>query len=290
MRNRLLCAILVMAVVVLWGGMAIQAQKAAPTTPDVSGIWSMKQAAHPAWVNQDSPVFGNVNTVFATETPLTPWAQEHCRTVGCGRGTDSAGRPTGGSYLQGEDPTVIRCAPNGFPRVVLSGGLMEILQVPNRVIMHFSSYSELREIWMDGRKHPASPNRPWMGHSIGRWDGDTLVVDTVDFHGNPKVKWLDEAGHPHSEALHVTERIRRTSPNTLQIDLRFEDPKAFTAPFRGKVTYELRPGEEIPESVGNCEDRIFAESPEDAWPFFVGEYPKPQYPPAGTTPPAGPRR
>ena len=250
MRKWLWCATLVLAVVIRWGGITTQAQKAAPTPPDLSGIWAIKQAAHLPWVRLDTPAFlgtftgvnfRNVNTVFATETPLTPWAQEHCRKVGCGRGTDVQGQPTGHAYLDGEDPTVTRCAPNGFPRVLLSGGLMEILQVPNRVIMHFSAYSELREIWIDGRKHPASPNRPWMGHSIGRWDGDTLVVDTVDFHGNPKYKWLDEAGHPHSEALHVTERIRRTNPNTLQIDLRFEDPKAFTAPFRSE---ERRVGKE----------------------------------------------
>ena len=291
MRKRLLFAIVGLAVAGLWAaGAEAQAPRGASAVPDLSGVWALKESAHPAWVNPGAEVFGNVNTVFAFETPLTPWAQEHCEKVGCGRGTDSAGRPTGGAYLQGEDPTVIRCAPNGFPRVLLSRGLMELLQVPNRVIMHFSEYSELREIWTDGRTHPKSPNRPWMGHSIGHWEGDTLVVDTVDFHGNPKYKWLDEAGHPHSEALHVTERIRRVDQNTLQIDLRFEDPKAFTAPFAGKVIYQLRPGEEIPESVGNCEDRIFAQSPEDAWPYFVGEYPKPQYPPAGTTLSPGSKR
>jgi hypothetical protein len=270
----------------LWMAMiagAAQAQQAAPTPPDLSGIWDMKEAAHLPWTKPGAEVFGNINTVFATETPLTPWAQQHCRTVGCGRGSDSAGRPTGGAYLQGEDPVVIRCAPNGFPRVLLSGGLMEILQIPSRVFMRFQNYNELREIWVDGRAHPKAPNRPWMGHAIGRWDRDTLVVDTLDFHEGGKFKWLDEAGHPHSEQLHVTERIRRTDPKTLQIDVRFEDPKAFTAPFGGKVTYELRPDAEISEFMWNCEDRIFAESPEDAWPYFTGEYPKPQFPPAGTT-------
>ena len=284
MRKCLLVSIVAgMAGFVIGGERMAQAQTVPPPNRDLAGSWEKTEAAHLPWTKPGSPVFGNINTVFATETPLTPWAQEHCREVGCGRGTDSAGRPTGGAYLQGEDPTVVRCAPNGFPRVLLSGGLMEILQIPSRVFMRFQTFNELREIWTDGRRHPESPNRPWMGHSIGRWDGDTLVVDTVDFYGNPKYKWLDEAGHPHSELLHVTERIRRVDRTTLQIDVRFEDPKAFTAPFTGRVIYELRPDAEIAEYLWNCEDRIFAESPEDAWPYFVGEYPKPPFPPAGTT-------
>jgi len=277
MRKCLLVSIVtVMTGLVFWGETAGQAQTAAPPARDLSGIWGLKQAAAPPWAPTS-------NRAFATEMPMQQWAQQHCRTVGCGRGVNSAGVPGGDAYLQGEDPTITRCAPHGFPRVLLSGGLMEIFQIPSRVFMRFQNYNELREIWVDGRKHPESPNRPWMGHSIGRWDGDTLVVDTVDFYGNPKYKWLDEAGHPHSELLHVTERIRRVDRNTLQIDVRFEDPKAFTAPFTGRVIYELRPDAEIAEYMWNCEDRIFAESPEDAWPYFVGEYPKPPFPPAGTT-------
>ena len=277
MRKCLLVSIVtVMTGLVFWGGTAGQAQTAAPPARDLSGIWGLKQAAAPPWAPTS-------NRAFATEMPMQQWAQQHCRTVGCGRGVNSAGVPGGDAYLQGEDPTITRCAPHGFPRVLLSGGLMEIFQIPSRVFMRFQNYNELREIWVDGRKHPESPNRPWMGHAIGQWNGDTLVVDTVDFYGDPKVKWLDEAGHPHSEQLHVTERIRRSAPNTLQMDLTFEDPKTFTAPIRGRVIYELRPNAEIAEYMWNCEDRIFAESPDDAWPYFVGEYPKPQYPPAGST-------
>ena len=278
MRKHFLSSIVtVFTGIVCWGGVAAQAQTAPPANRDLSGIWDLKQAASPPWAP-------DTNNAFASEMPMQQWAQDFCKEVGCGRGVFSWGAPTGDAYLQGKDPTITRCVPNGFPRVLLSGGLMEILQVPNRVLMRFENFNELREIWTDGRKHPESPNRPWMGHAIGRWDGDTLVTDTVDFYGDPKIKWLDEAGHPHSEALHVTERIRRADRNTLHDQVTFEDPKTYTAPIRGTLTYELRPNAEIAEFMWNCEDRIFADSPDDAWPFFTGEYPKPQYPPAGTKP------
>ncbi|MGH9896518.1 MAG: hypothetical protein ACREA0_31865, partial [bacterium] len=271
MRKRLSVSIVtVIAGLVFWGAIA-RAQTAPPANRDLTGIWALQQAASPSWAP-------NTNRAFSSEMPMQQWAQEHCRTVGCGRGVNSSGVPGGDAYLQGEDPTITRCAPHGFPRVLLSGGLMEILQVPSRVFMRFNNYNELREIWTDGRRHPDSPNRPWMGHAIGRWDGDTLVTDTIDFYGDPKIKWLDEAGHPHSEELHVTERIRRINRDTLQNEITFEDPKTFTAPIRGRVTFELRPDAEIVEYMWNCEDRIFADSPDDAWPFFTGEYPKPQYP------------
>ena len=91
-----------------------------------------------------------------------------------------------------------------------------------------------------------------MGHSIGKWDGDTLVVDTVGL--NDKT-WLDGLGHPHSDALHLVERIRRVDHATLQFDLTFDDPKAYTKPWMGKQVFKLRPGWEIPEHI-ICEDHL----------------------------------
>ena len=78
--------------------------------------------------------------------------------------------------------------------------------------------------------------------------------------------WLDRLGHPHSDALHVVERFHRVDHNTLRIDLTFDDPKAYTRPFTGQVTFEARPNDQIREAV-MCEDRLLAESPEEAWPF-----------------------
>ena len=248
---------------------------------DLSGVWVKTDSATLPWAP-------GRKTIFAVEVPLQPWAQEHCRKVGCGRGVDSAGTPWGTAYLQGEDPVFIRCAPQGFPRLLLSGGPMEIFHTPNRVFMRFYFGNEVRQIWTDGREHPDNLNTTWHGDSIGRWDGDTFVVDTVGIIGGEqgKFKWLDPSGIPHGDELHVVERIRRTDPKTLLFDVRFEDPTAFTAPFSGRLVYTLNPDaapgrtDSVAEYV-QCEDRIYADTEAEAWPFISGDYPKPQFPPVG---------
>ena len=88
---------------------------------------------------------------------------------------------------------------------------MEIAHIPGRVLMLFEYDHFVRNIFTDGREHPKDLNPSWMGDSIGKWEGDTLVVDTVGF--NDKT-WLDNDGHPHTEDLHVVERIRRVNHDT----------------------------------------------------------------------------
>ena len=278
MRKWVVCSMVsALAVLAVWGVPGAQAQTVPPPNRDLTGVWNKKQAASPSWAP-------NTNRTFASEIPLQQWAQDHCREVGCGRGVNSAGQPVGDAYFQGKDPALIRCAPYGFPRIMIDADHFEIFQIPNRIFMRFYRNNEQRQIWMDGRGHPKDVELTWKGHSIGRWDGDTLVVDTVGILSgeNGKVKWLDAAGHPHSDDLHVTERIRRVNQNTMQIDFVFEDPKTFTAPIRSRVIYGLLPNEEIVEYI-QCEDRIFADKETEAWPFVTKDYDyKPQFPPAGT--------
>ena len=128
--------------------------------------------------------------------------------------------------------------------------------------------SLIREIWMDGRQHPEHPDRPWMGHSIGTWEGDTLVVDTVGLGVGMRAEmaFLDRQGLPRSDQAHVVERFQRLDYDTLKIDLTFDDPKAYTKPFTGQAMFEFRPDQELREAL-MCEDQIMAESPEEAWPF-----------------------
>ena len=264
------------------GPASAQTQTPPPANRDLSGIWGVTQAAKIPWAP-------NTNRAFSAEVPLQQWAREHCRRVGCARGVRFTNEAGGNAYLIGEDPALKYCAPYGFPRIMINGGPMEIFHTSNRVFLRFYRNNETREIWTDGRPHPDNLDLMWLGDSIGRWDGDTLVVDTRGVFGGEKgkYKWLDEAGYPHSNQLLATERIRRTNRNTLQIEFTFEDPGAYTAPFKSTVTYGLNPDSEgndngrIHEYI-RCEDRIFAEGAGQAWPFFTGEeYPLPDVPPVG---------
>ena len=104
------------------------------------------------------------------------------------------------------------------------------------------------QIFLDGRKHPEDPDPTWYGHSIGTWEGDTLVIDTVGFNDR---FWFDFAGHPHTEKLHTIERYRRPDFNTLEYDITIDDPGAYTKPFvlHARSTYE--PDTELMEYICN---------------------------------------
>ena len=128
---------------------------------------------------------------------------------------------------------------------------MQIVQIPGQVIMMFEYDHYMRHIYTDRREHLKELSPTWMGDSIGRWEGDTLVVDTVGF--NDK-SWLDQVGHPHSDALHLVERIQRVNHDTLQIDITVDDPKAYTRPWTGQVVFKLRPGWRLIEYV--CTDNM----------------------------------
>jgi hypothetical protein len=138
-----------------------------------------------------------------------------------------------------------------MPRLYLQPFPFEIIQLPGRVIMLFEFSHYVRQIYTDGRKHNTDLGPTWLGDSIGHWDGDTLVVDTIGF--NDKT-WLDRAGHPHSTDLHLVERIRRVDPKTMTDDITIEDPKAYTKPWGGQITFQSHPTWNIMEMV--CEDNV----------------------------------
>ena len=125
------------------------------------------------------------------------------------------------------------CLPPGGPRMMATPYPAEILQLPQeqRIVMIFEGATHLwREIYMDGRAHPAGDdlNPTYLGHSVGRWDGDTLVIDVVGFNEN---SWLDYFGHPHTDQLHVVERVTRPDKNTLHYQATVDDRGAYTRPF-----------------------------------------------------------
>jgi hypothetical protein len=131
----------------------------------------------------------------------------------------------------------------------------QIVQSANHVIILHEYPGTFRIIPLggptDGTAHPADPDPTWLGDSIGHWDGDTLVVDTVGF--NDK-SWLDRVGHPHSDQLHLVERIRRVDQNSLQVDFVIEDPKAYTKPITSTLVFQLKPKWDIMEQ--SCMDNV----------------------------------
>jgi hypothetical protein len=143
--------------------------------------------------------------------------------------------------------------PPGVPRVDTHGDHpFKIIQMPREVVILYetSTNEVFREIFTDGRPLPVVSKTSWKGYSVGKWDGDTLVVDTIGFNERG---WIDTGmGRPQTEALHVTERFRRLSIGKLELGITIDDPKAYTKPWNVKFNVNLLPDTELMESV--CEN------------------------------------
>jgi len=145
-----------------------------------------------------------------------------------------------------EDPEAF-CLPPGVPRMMYTPYPTEIFQMPDRILFIYEGGAHVwRIIWMDGRKQPNDPNPNYLGYSIGHWDGDTLVVDTI---GMNERTWLDAAGHGHGEKLHVTEKYTRPDSNTLRLEATIDDPDYYTKPWSVVTTATWQPGQELMEYI-----------------------------------------
>ena len=181
--------------------------------------------------------------------PLTPEAQQ--------RIAERAAKAKGHEFDGPENRTIQeRCIVwgNEGPPMLPPGynSYLQIVQAPGYVAILQEMIHDARIIPLDGRPHVPQTIHGWLGDSRGRWEGDTLVVDTIDIDGDT---WLDGIGTPHSDELHVVERLRRVAQDTLEIEFRFEDPKAYTKPWGGKKVFKLTPDlEYLPGLI--CDDRF----------------------------------
>jgi hypothetical protein len=141
------------------------------------------------------------------------------------------------------------CLPQGLTRSMNSPFPIEIFQTAKRVAVLYEAWNVFHVIPTDGRGFPKDVQPTWMGTSIGKWDGDTLVVNTIGFNGKTR---LDTVGHPLTEQLHVTERYTRADSKHITYEVIVEDPKAYTAPWKNVRTFTLRPDWEIMEY--SCEE------------------------------------
>jgi hypothetical protein len=143
------------------------------------------------------------------------------------------------------------CMPAGVPRMAADFA-WRFVQWPTTKPTHLwllyeGNMHSYRQIFLDGRKHPEDPTPTWFGHSIGWWEGDTLVIDTIGFNDR---FWFDRRGTPHTEQLHTIERWTRTSYTTLEREVTIDDPGAYSKPWTVRFTARLgEPGSEIMEYV-----------------------------------------
>jgi hypothetical protein len=144
--------------------------------------------------------------------------------------------------------TLSRCLPASIPLATLLSEVTKIVQTPGLTLVMHELDNATRQIYTDGRPLPVDPNPSWLGYSIGRWDRDTLVVETVGFNGKAS---LDIMGHPRSEAMRITERYQRRDVGHLDVEITFDDPVVYTKPFTVKVTHLLQADTDILEYFCN---------------------------------------
>jgi hypothetical protein len=204
-----------------------QPDAVAPVT-DLSGVWLRDPGRVSAFEFPRNPA------------PMTPWGAAKFSTAKNTHGPNPVI-----DMASNTDPFLKACEPLGVPRVLLANHPFKMVPAKGEMIVLYERSHDFREIYLDGREHPKDLEPSWWGHSIGKWDGDTLVVDTVSLDDRA---WLDYQGLPHSDQLHVIERYRRVDHDTLQLDLTIDDPKTYTKSWSVSYIYKLKPwdiGEEI---------------------------------------------
>ena len=203
--------------------------------PDLSGIWQVQGDPRPPGglfgigESLNSIYFRNVLADFKPgEEPLTPYGLERLKQ----------------HMAPGAFNPSLNCLPDGLPKGDLLPEPFKIIHSSGVIVILYEVETTFRQIFMDGRKHPADLSPTWQGYSVGRWEGDTLVIDTVGF--NDK-SWLDARGTPHSEDLHVEERFHRRDYGHLDLTITLTDPQTFTRPITFSVTEVLLPDTDVLE-------------------------------------------
>jgi hypothetical protein len=203
--------------------------------PDLSGIWQvMAEPRGPGLFglgeSPNSKYFRDILADFKPgEEPLQPAGAEILRrNVQAGPAHSLS----------------LNCLPDGVPHGDLLPEPFKIIQTPGVILLLYEVETTFRQIFTDGRKQVIDPMPSWNGYSVGKWDGDTLVVDTVGFN---TLSWLDARGHGHSEDLRVEERFHRRDFGHLEVALTITDPKTFTKPISINVVEELLPDTDLLE-------------------------------------------
>ncbi len=198
------------------------APRSADGKPDLSGVWMVRNGSF--YLTSD-----------LKPEEILPWAAALYK-----QREDNFRRDSDG----------IECLPPGPKAGIGVGNLpMKIVQTPSLVVVLYEYQTIFRQFFTDGRELPEDPNPTWMGYSVGRWDGDTLVVTTAGYNDRTTI---DLAGHPHTEALRMTERYHRRDVGHLDVQVTLDDPKAYTRPWTLPMEFTLMPDGQLIEYV--CEN------------------------------------
>ncbi|HEX4134090.1 MAG TPA: hypothetical protein VHY84_05660 [Bryobacteraceae bacterium] len=223
--------------------MSAPTPKAPDGHPDLSGVWdrgtvpgvSMQSTVQPGGFGSTPPPgprpFQDLPSLFPDGLPLQPWAAELRKQRFA---ENSKGHPD--AHCLPLHPVQLHSHPQ--PR--------KIMQTSGEVVIVYEANDGLRQIFTDGRPLPVDPEPWWFGYSVGKWDGDTLVVDTIGFRD---MMWIDEQGTPITTSGRIHERFRRVNYGTLEIEVTVDDPRTFTKPWTFKLNQRLMPDTELIEFV-----------------------------------------
>jgi len=194
--------------------------------PDLSGLWRMERNRPTSTelapgCEPVSQEFINIGWSLKEGLPYQPWAAALVKTR---------------SEQNGKDDPGTHCLPVGFLRVHTDGLFRKMVQIPGLLLILTERNASYRQIFLDGRPLPTDPNPSFNGYSVGKWDGDTLVVETNGFRDDT---WLDRAGSPLTEQAKVTERLRRVNFGNIEVEVRVDDPKAYTKAWSVKLKLEI---------------------------------------------------
>jgi hypothetical protein len=199
--------------------------------PSLSGVWEIPYVPDMSKNGRAAPGAAPAQ-IGPGALPFTAWGEQEFK-----------------NYDPSKFDYTAHCLPMGWTRQMNTPMPVEIMQEPNRIAILFEAWQTFKVIPTDGRDHPKNVDETWMGNSVGRWEGDTLVIDTIGL--NDKTR-LDTIGHPHSNQLHVVEKLTRTDPMHIAYEVTVTDPKAYKEPFQNKRVFTLKPDWELMEY--SCEE------------------------------------
>ena len=215
--------------------------KARDGKPELSGVW--QSDPDPAGLPKGVPIVESIHETFAIPRFFIDVTADTKPSEGLLQPAAAA------AFLQnlqsaGKNDPAAHCKPTGVPAIGNLPIPFKIVQTEKLVVILYEDASVFRQVFLDARKTVEDPQPRWMGYSTGKWEGDTLVVDSVGF---TEKSWLDRLGHTHSDAMRITERYRRRDFGHLEIEVTIDDPKTFTKPIKYTQKATLVPDEDLLE-------------------------------------------